>query len=284
MGFESKSGMIDNTTIQTKRYVASDCTGAGSSLTAFEREIDVLKKGSELADKLQLLDDKLDGTVTRVNKALNGATNVTVKVDSADLKELETKRDSIVQKTGEMLASADTTANTINDMKTGIIDGVVAGIKNKVETDVCSPITETTEEAIASMKKENGNLRYPVHQELEEFKGWLNRYWMWLFSGWLLFIVSAVLNFYQLSLREKPYNTAYEEGFNAARTELIQDISKETETIRKSAYDEGYAKAKSDLQKNKKESEMYYPIYKEYVDERHSSDFGRWLDKKLHVK
>lgn len=279
MRFESKSGMI-NTTIQTKEKVASDHSGAGSSLTAFEREIDVLKKGSELADKLQLLNDKLDGTVAKVDKALNGATNVTVKVDSADMAELETKRDSIVKKTGEMLASADATAKNINDMKTGIVDGVVAGIKNKVETDVCSPITETTEEAIASMKKENGELRYPVHQELEEFKEWLNRYWMWFIGGWVLFIVSAALNFYQLSLREKPYDTAYEDGFNAARAEIIQDVAKETETIRKSAYDEGYAKAKSDLQKNKKESEMYYPIYKEYVDERHSSDFGRWLDKK----
>lgn len=280
MGFVSKSGLINNTATQNKENVTPNHSSAESSRTAFDREIEVLEKGDELANKLQSLNNKLEGTVTKVNEALNGATKITVKVDSADMTELETKRDSIVQKTKDMLGSADATAQNITDMKNGIINGVVAGIKSKVETEVCSPITTTTAAAIDSMKEENGNLRYPVHQELEEFKGWLNRYWMWFIGGWVLFIVSAVLNFYQLSLHEKPYDTAYDDGVRAAREEIIQDIARETETMRKSAYEEGYAKAKSDLQKNRKEAEMFYPIYKEYVEERHSSDFSRWLSKK----
>ena len=282
MGFVSKSGLVNNTATQNKENVTPNHPGAESSRTAFDREIEVLEKGDELANKLQSLNNTLEGTVTKVNEALNGATKVTVKVDSADMTELETKRNSIVQKTKDMLDSADATAKNISDMKTGIINGVVAGIKSKVEAEVCSPITTTTAAAIDSMKEENGKLRSPVHQELEELKGWLNRYWMWFIGGWVLFIISAALNFYQLSLREKPYNTAYDDGVRAAREELIQDIAKKTETIRKSAYDEGYAKAKSDLQKNRKEAEMFYSIYKEYVEERHGSDFTRWLNKNMH--
>lgn len=290
MGFESKSNLpkppVQTHSVSSEKSHIPSSSEHGTSQSAFEQELEKIKKYGELATRLENALGRAENLCTELDtKMANAAnTNIKVAVDKTEIDAIKEIQDSAVTNIKSGVSSIGQQAKNLKDLCEESGSAIIETVKDKVKTDICQPIITDLSADIEGLKDDYSKAKEPVKETIKDFKEWIQS-WHWKWYVWLvgvttLLLCSLALNGYQYTLHERPYNEGYDDGYTKGLIEGRDVAADKLDEARKEGFKEGKEDAEERIKNSKIEAERYYPILKEFMFDNRGL-FESWSKRKI---